>query len=389
MRLPLCLTISLLATPVLADAPKTVTDIPAVHSLAAMVMGDLGAPSLLLDKGADPHHFQMRPSQARALANADLVIWMGPRMSPWLERSLNADEKVNIALLDLPSTQLRMFGQEHADHADHDDHDDHAHEDKHADHDDHMHEDKHADHDKHAHEEHAHDDHDKHDHEAHAHEEHAHEDKHADHKDHDDHAHEEHAAHKDHDDHAGHEDHAGHDHAHEGVDPHAWLSPANALIWIEEIEHALSDADPANAATYAANAEAAAKVVMEARDKAEALLEPGHDAPIMMFHAAYGYFAASFDLNIVDSIAEGDATKPGAGHLAELREELEHDKIVCIFPEAQHDPAYITALADGLTVKIGATLDPSGSSMEPGADLYPALLTTLATNIADCVSGAK
>ncbi|MGL4234580.1 metal ABC transporter substrate-binding protein [Tabrizicola sp.] len=38
--------------------------------------------------------------------------------------------------------------------------------------------------------------------------------------------------------------------------PHAWMSIENALIYVDNIQKALSAADPANAATYAANAEA-------------------------------------------------------------------------------------------------------------------------------------
>ena len=38
--------------------------------------------------------------------------------------------------------------------------------------------------------------------------------------------------------------------------PHAWMSPANALIYVENIRKALSENDPANAATYDANAAA-------------------------------------------------------------------------------------------------------------------------------------
>jgi manganese/iron transport system substrate-binding protein len=38
--------------------------------------------------------------------------------------------------------------------------------------------------------------------------------------------------------------------------PHAWMSPSNALVYVENIRKALAAADPANAATYAANAAA-------------------------------------------------------------------------------------------------------------------------------------
>jgi manganese/iron transport system substrate-binding protein len=38
--------------------------------------------------------------------------------------------------------------------------------------------------------------------------------------------------------------------------PHAWMSPSDALLYVENIRKALAEADPANADTYAANAEA-------------------------------------------------------------------------------------------------------------------------------------
>ena len=77
-----------LVTPAAAEVPRVITDIPPVQALVAQVMADLGAPVLLLDKGADAHSFQLRPSQAAALAEADLVVWIGPEMTPWLDRAV-------------------------------------------------------------------------------------------------------------------------------------------------------------------------------------------------------------------------------------------------------------------------------------------------------------
>ncbi len=99
----------------LAEAPAQVqvlTDIPPVHSLAAQVMADAGAPMLLLGRGADPHHFQLRPSQARAIAGADLIFMVGPELTPWLGdvlRRLGAGERA-VALLHAPGTLLLEAG---------------------------------------------------------------------------------------------------------------------------------------------------------------------------------------------------------------------------------------------------------------------------------------
>ena len=45
-------------------------------------MGDLGTPFMLLPKGGDPHDFQLKPSQAQALSDADLIFWDGPELMP-------------------------------------------------------------------------------------------------------------------------------------------------------------------------------------------------------------------------------------------------------------------------------------------------------------------
>ena len=79
-----------IAAPVAAEVPRVVTDFGPTQSLAAQVMGNLGAPVMLLALGADPHDFQMKPSQAQALAGADLVFWVGPELTPALDHALAA-----------------------------------------------------------------------------------------------------------------------------------------------------------------------------------------------------------------------------------------------------------------------------------------------------------
>lgn len=285
----------LLSTPALAQVPHVVTDIPPVHSLVAQVMGDLGQPELLLGKGADEHDFQLRPSQARAVAEADLVVWIGPELTPWLESAMESrpEGAASLALLDAEGTMVRGFGDG---------------EDSREE---------------------------------------------------------------------------GHDHGAE--DPHAWLDPGNAQVWLGLIAAELGRADPENAAIYAANAASAGATIAALEADVAALLAPVKETPIVTYHDAFGYFGAHFGLNLVGSIAEGDASSPGAARLSGLRTELEAGVgVVCLFPEVQHDPALAEQLADGTAVKIGGALDPVGSSLEPGPGAYAALLTGIATTMADC-----
>ncbi len=293
----------------LAEVPKVVTDIPPVHSLVSLVMGDLGQPELLLEPGASEHHFQLRPSQARAVAGADLVVWVGPELTPWLERplGLRPEGADTLGLLATDGTERQDYlgGDDDHDH-------DHGH--------DHNH----------------------------------------------DHGHD-------------------HGHSHDGVDPHAWLDPVNGLRWLQVISAELGRLDPTNAATYASNASRAAEAIAAAEDHARNRLAPLSQAHFATFHDAYGYYTGHFGLQPAASLSLGDASTPGAKRLSELRAKIEAGSIICLFPEAQHDPAQLTQLAEGTGARIGGALDPVGSMMEPGPALYPALISGMADTLADCL----
>ena len=73
-----------------AAEPRVVATIPPIHSLVAGVMAGVGEPTLLIPGGASPHAYAMRPSEARALADADIVFWVGEAMETFLERPLAA-----------------------------------------------------------------------------------------------------------------------------------------------------------------------------------------------------------------------------------------------------------------------------------------------------------
>lgn len=108
MRLSFGLVVCLgvLASAARADVPRVVVDIAPVFSLVSQVMEDVGAPQLLVPVNASPHGYAMRPSEARALAQADLVVWIGPALSPWMKGPIEtlATGAVTMTLLDQPET---------------------------------------------------------------------------------------------------------------------------------------------------------------------------------------------------------------------------------------------------------------------------------------------
>ena len=125
-----------------ANVPKVVTDIPITHSLVTRVMAGIGMPDLIVDRGASPHEYSLRPSNAASLEVADLVFWISNGLTPWLDDALNTlarNAKV-IELMDAKGATVLSFREgatfethSHQHKQDEDGHDEHKHdEDEHA-----------------------------------------------------------------------------------------------------------------------------------------------------------------------------------------------------------------------------------------------------------------
>ncbi|MFC0339501.1 zinc ABC transporter substrate-binding protein [Paracoccus niistensis] len=332
--LPLSLLAALFAGTAVADVPNVAVDIAPVHSLVAHVMEGVGTPALIVAPGASPHEYSLRPSEAGALQEADLVFWVSPALTPWLSDAVEtlAGDAVVTTLVDVEGT-IRLDVREGALF------------------------------------------------EAHAHEE----DEAVDHG-HDDHAHEaDHAAEQAEDkDYA--ESSASHDDAHAdgALDPHAWLSPQNAAVWMNAIAAELSAIDPENASIYSANA-AAGRSELEALVKEiGGVLEPVRERNFIVFHDAYQYFEASLDLPASGAIAFSDAADPSPARIAEIQARVAELGISCVLSEPQFSSRLVETVLDGTEARSGV-LDPLGSDLEPGPTLYPQLIHNLAATLADCL----
>lgn len=340
----LSLTAALLGGTAIADVPSVAADIAPVHSLVARVMDGVGTPDLIVQSGASPHEYSLRPSEAAALQGADLVFWIGPDLTPWLAETLEtlSPDATTTELLEVDGTLELEFREsalfEAHDHEENDEHDDHG-DEKAEDHseDDHAHKDEHDDH--------AEDDH------------------------------------KD----EGHGDHEGHeDHAHGAHDPHAWLSPRNAATWLNVIAAQLSTADPENAGAYFANAAAGRAELDTLIEDIDATLAPVRGGQFIVFHDAYQYFEVAFDFPAAGAISLSDASDPSPARIAEIQARISNQGVNCVLAEPQFNAGLVATVLDGTDAKT-SILDPLGSSLEPGPALYPALITGLADALAECM----
>ncbi len=324
----------LLSTAAWADVPRVVTDIAPVHSLVAQVMAGVGAPDLTIPPGASPHSYAMRPSEARALAGADLVVWVGPSLTAWLGDPIEtlAGDALHLELEDVAGTFVLKNRTGVAFEA-------HDHADDEAGHDDHVQDAGHAGHDDHADE----------------------------------------AAHDTHD------THEGHDHAAGAIDPHLWLDPVNASLWLGAISDVLGQIDPDNAQTYAANAAKGQAELAGLQTRLQARLTPVQGRPFAVFHDAYHYFEARFGVEASAALSLSDGSAPSAARLDEVRDVVQSINAVCVFTEPQFNPGLVAALADGRSLK-SAPLDPLGTGLIPGPALYGEVIQGLATAFAGCLA---
>ena len=131
--------IGLLAFSTISKADlKVVTSIKPIHSLASYIMDGVGSPGLIVDGYNSPHSFQLKPSHAKMLEQADIIFWIGEDLENFLEKPLAtiAKKAEKIELLEIKDINKLKFRERNI-FEEHEGHDDHGHDAKKEEHDDH------------------------------------------------------------------------------------------------------------------------------------------------------------------------------------------------------------------------------------------------------------
>jgi len=129
-RLAIALSALAITTP--AAATNVVASIKPVELLVKAVAGDSVEVSTLVPPGSSPHNYSMKPSQRRALEQADVIFWVGPEMETFLNRLLGGKEFAGRAVAFLESEGGESEHDEHHDEHGHD-HESDAHHHDHGD----------------------------------------------------------------------------------------------------------------------------------------------------------------------------------------------------------------------------------------------------------------
>ncbi|NJM10786.1 MAG: zinc ABC transporter solute-binding protein [Synechococcaceae cyanobacterium SM1_2_3] len=316
----------LLASPLVFAAEFNVTvSIKPLHSLVAGVMQGVAEPKLLVQGGASPHDYHLKPSDTRSLNAAQVVFWIGPDLETFLVKPLNnLKAKVRaVALMEAPGVTvlpLREGGvwESHPHH------------------------------------------HEKpHDHEKH-----------------------QHGKQQDQDSKHEHDDHDG------SRDAHIWLDPINAIAMVRQIVTVLSEMDAAHLPVYQRNGAALIERLNQLHQQLGVELAPIREQPYIVFHDAYQYFEQRYGLNAVGSVVLSPEQRPGAKRVAEIQARIRDRKVVCVFSEPQFQPALVETVIAGSSARRGV-LDPEGSAeLTAGLDAYFQLLQKLSSSLRTCLSGS-
>ena len=370
------------------------------HEFTKNVAGDFADVKQFMPSGVEAHDWEPRAQEIQSLKDADVFVYNGLGMEPYLENIIESGEFDNILFVKASDgVELLKFDD------DHDDHDEHAKDDDHDDHDEHAKDDDHDDHDEHAKD----DDHDDshaeefheeialvieefeeghmtesqsieaieeilHEHEGDGHEHGARiiEDiEHVLHEIEDGHiagpegleeihhlvsgedVHDEHAKDDDHDDHDEHEEggHDGHDHDYE-FDPHIWLDPILVKQQVNVIRDGLIQADPENKEHYEENARIYNNK-MDALDmKIGTALSSCQKDTIVPYHNAFTYLGERYDIHIMSLGGMAPDAEASAAEIAEFVDFVKDNDIKVIFSEDLVDPRLAEVIADEANAQV-------------------------------------
>ncbi|ENQ8063389.1 zinc ABC transporter substrate-binding protein ZnuA [Vibrio parahaemolyticus] len=103
-----------------AQAITVLTSIKPIQLMVTELTEGVTTPEVLVQSNASPHDYSLRPSDVKKVASADLVIWYGHDLEPFLEKVVS-NRSSTLTLSEIPNLALREFDSAHS--HDHDDHD--------------------------------------------------------------------------------------------------------------------------------------------------------------------------------------------------------------------------------------------------------------------------
>ena len=175
------------------------------------------------------------------------------------------------------------------------------------------------------------------------------------------------------------------------VDPHAWNSLTNGVIYVNNIEAALSAASPQDAEYFKANADAyrAQMIALHDRALADIATLPDDKRIVVTAHDAFGYLADAYGVTFLAPQGIDTEAEPSAKELADLINFLNEQGAGALFVENIANADLIKQISRETGIKIGGRIysdalsvkgSPATSYLAMFAHNLDLLTTTLAAS---------
>ncbi len=307
-------------------APKVAVSVLPVHSLVWALMQGVGPPQLLMQGGQSPHDSSLKPSQLRAIDDADLIVWIGPSFEHAMAKPIAAKKGEARVMTLLDNENMRRLktrpsgiwnqpaGGAYVTHTD---------------------------------------SHDSHEHGA-----------------------AQNSATKNHapaDPHLWLSIHNADAIARQVARQLQRIDPANHARYEHNLQALIVDLADFKAAS-----------VNRFQRIAQRYAHGKNGAPYVVFHDAYQYFEHEFGVRPAAALTAAAEHKPGARRVSAIKKLIQTGPIDCVFSEPQFSPALVEVLL-GDSAAAAAVLDPLGASLRPGPAAWFQLMDGILTPLIACL----
>jgi zinc/manganese transport system substrate-binding protein len=148
------------------------------------------------------------------------------------------------------------------------------------------------------------------------------------------------------------------DHDHGALDPHAFQSISNAMIYVGNIAVALCRAAPKDCAAFKANAQAYTAKLRALDEEVTTSVEkvPADKRRIITSHDAFGYFAHAYGIDFLAPEGVSTDAEASAADVAKLIQQIRRQKASALFVENISDTRLIEQIARETGLKVSGVL---------------------------------
>jgi ABC-type Zn uptake system ZnuABC Zn-binding protein ZnuA len=176
--------------------------------------------------------------------------------------------------------------------------------------------------------------------------------------------------------------------------PHLWMDVAYAIRYTELVRDELSKADPGNASTYRANADAYLGTLRTLNGAVQKAIDtiPPQDRLLLTYHDSFAYFASHYGMRVIGAIQPADFSEPSAQEVAALIDQIRTEHVPAIFGSEVFPSPVLAQIAQESGAKYEDTLrddDLPGDTGQPEHSYVGLILYDVRTIVTDLGGNAS